>query len=120
MVFTYVLLNFFQSNPCKHPILFLRDVAFHHLRALVEFMYAGEVNVAQAQLSAFLRTAESLQIRGLTEAPQRHKQAHLRVSSSSFLSRFQFFGSTVTKKSPFVSLFPFPVVLHLRPFLPSL
>ncbi|PSN46664.1 hypothetical protein C0J52_06368 [Blattella germanica] len=68
----------FKSNPCKHPILFLRDVAFHHLRALVEFMYAGEVNVAQAQLSAFLRTAESLQIRGLTEAPQRHKQAHIR------------------------------------------
>lgn len=68
----------FKSNPCKHPILFLRDVAFHHLRALVEFMYAGEVNVAQAQLTAFLRTAESLQIRGLTEAPQRHKQAHIR------------------------------------------
>jgi hypothetical protein len=72
--------SFFQSNPCKHPILFLRDVAFQHLRALVEFMYAGEVNVAQAQLTAFLRTAESLQIRGLTEAPQRHKQAHIRVS----------------------------------------
>ncbi|XP_021942290.1 GDNF-inducible zinc finger protein 1-like isoform X2 [Zootermopsis nevadensis] len=68
----------FKSNPCKHPILFLRDVAFHHLRALVEFMYAGEVNVAQAQLSAFLRTAESLQIRGLTESPQRHKQVHMK------------------------------------------
>ncbi|KAJ9587680.1 hypothetical protein L9F63_018896, partial [Diploptera punctata] len=71
----------FKSNPCKHPILFLRDVAFHHLRALVEFMYAGEVNVAQAQLSAFLRTAESLQIRGLTEAPQRHKQSQKQQQS---------------------------------------
>lgn len=79
-VLTCLLLNLFQSNPCKHPILFLRDVAFHHLRALVEFMYAGEVNVAQAQLSAFLRTAESLQIRGLTESPQRHKQVHMKVS----------------------------------------
>ena len=80
LVRSVLLANSFQSNPCKHPILFLRDVAFHHLRALVEFMYAGEVNVAQAQLSAFLRTAESLQIRGLTEAPQKHKQAHIRVS----------------------------------------
>ncbi|KAK7870043.1 hypothetical protein R5R35_011999 [Gryllus longicercus] len=66
--------DLFKSNPCKHPILFMRDVEFHHLQSLVEFMYAGEVNIAQAQLSAFLRTAESLQIRGLTEAPQRHKQ----------------------------------------------
>ncbi|XP_067013324.1 protein abrupt isoform X3 [Anabrus simplex] len=66
--------DLFKSNPCKHPILFMRDVEFRHLQSLVEFMYAGEVNVAQAQLSSFLRTAESLQIRGLTEAPQRHKQ----------------------------------------------
>nr|CAD7260845.1 unnamed protein product [Timema shepardi] len=64
------------SNPCKHPILFLRDVEFSHLQSLVEFMYAGEVNVAQAQLSSFLHTAESLQIRGLTEAPQRHKHLY--------------------------------------------
>jgi hypothetical protein len=41
-------------------------------------------------------------------------------SSSSFLSRFQFFGSTVTKKSPSVSVSSFPVLLHLHPFLPSL
>nr|CAD7443358.1 unnamed protein product [Timema bartmani] len=66
----------FKSNPCKHPILFLRDVEFSHLQSLVEFMYAGEVNVAQAQLSSFLHTAESLQIRGLTEAPQRHKHLY--------------------------------------------
>jgi hypothetical protein len=36
-------------------------------------------------------------------------------SSSSSLSRFQFLGSTVTKKSPSV-----PVLFHLRPFLPPL
>lgn len=38
-----------------------------HVIALMEFMYAGEVNVAQANLSAFLKTAESLRIRGLTD-----------------------------------------------------
>lgn len=45
----------------------MRDVEAQHVVALMEFMYAGEVNVAQAQLSAFLKTAESLKIRGLTD-----------------------------------------------------
>lgn len=45
----------------------MRDVQVQHVVALMEFMYAGEVNVAQADLSAFLRTAESLRIRGLTD-----------------------------------------------------
>ncbi|XP_031332677.1 broad-complex core protein isoforms 1/2/3/4/5-like isoform X2 [Photinus pyralis] len=57
----------FKSNPCPHPIIFMRDVEAQHIVALMEFMYAGEVNVAQAQLSAFLKTAESLKIRGLTD-----------------------------------------------------
>lgn len=45
----------------------MRDVEIQHVIALMEFMYAGEVNVAQANLSAFLKTAESLKIRGLTD-----------------------------------------------------
>lgn len=48
----------------------MRDVEARHVAALMEFMYAGEVNVAQAHLSAFLKTAESLKIRGLTDNPE--------------------------------------------------
>lgn len=59
---------YFQTNPCKHPIIFMRDVEFEHLQSLLEFMYAGEVNISQAELTTFLRTAESLQIRGLTDS----------------------------------------------------
>lgn len=47
--------------------MFLHNVEFRHLKSLVEFMYVGEVNVAQTHLPAFLRTAESLQIRGLAD-----------------------------------------------------
>nr|CAH7734857.1 unnamed protein product [Callosobruchus chinensis] len=67
----------FKTNPCPHPIIFMRDVEARHIVALVEFMYAGEVNVAQAHLPAFLKTAESLRIRGLTDTstvPERHKE----------------------------------------------
>ncbi|XP_077284143.1 uncharacterized protein LOC143909804 isoform X2 [Arctopsyche grandis] len=66
--------DLFKSNPCPHPIIFMRDCELIHITALLEFMYAGEVNISQAQLTAFLRTAEALQIRGLTDSPDKNKQ----------------------------------------------
>lgn len=50
----------FQTNPCKHPIVILKDVRFLDLRAIIDFMYRGEVNVGQDQLAALLKTAETL------------------------------------------------------------
>lgn len=65
-----------QENPSKHPIIILKDVPFSHLQAILEFMYAGEVNVSQDQLPAFLKTAERLKVKGLAEAPQSIKREH--------------------------------------------
>ena len=42
--------NLLEQNPAKHPIIILKDVPFQHLTAILEFMYAGEVNVAQVDL----------------------------------------------------------------------
>jgi hypothetical protein len=39
-----------DQNPAKHPIIILKDVPFTHLTAILEFMYAGEVNVAQVTI----------------------------------------------------------------------
>lgn len=72
-----------KGNPCKHPIIFMQDVEYEHLLSLVEFMYAGEVNIAQAQLPMFLHTAESLQIRGLTAAPKNKSLLDSAKTSSS-------------------------------------
>lgn len=63
-----------QENPSKHPIIILKDVAYSHLQAILEFMYAGEVNVSQEQLPAFLKTADRLKVKGLAEAPQAIKR----------------------------------------------
>ncbi|XP_070160767.1 transcription activator GAGA isoform X3 [Polyergus mexicanus] len=73
----------FKTNPCKHPIIFMRDVEFEHLQSLLEFMYAGEVNISQAELPTFLRTAESLQIRGLTDSQsnQHNNEKHLKTNN---------------------------------------
>ncbi|XP_052122604.1 longitudinals lacking protein, isoforms H/M/V isoform X1 [Frankliniella occidentalis] len=51
----------------KHPILLLKDVKFEELKAMMDYMYRGEVNVAQDKLNTFLRAAESLQIKGLSD-----------------------------------------------------
>lgn len=37
------------------------------MKSLLDFMYRGEVSVDQDRLTAFLRVAESLRIKGLTE-----------------------------------------------------
>ncbi|XP_049281200.1 protein tramtrack, beta isoform isoform X1 [Anopheles funestus] len=57
----------FVSHPEKHPIVILRDVPFKDMKCLLDFMYRGEVSVDQDRLAAFLRVAESLRIKGLTE-----------------------------------------------------
>lgn len=57
----------FASHPAKHPIIILKDVRYSDLRALLDFMYKGEVAVDQDRLPSFLRLAESLKIRGLAE-----------------------------------------------------
>ncbi|XP_023323918.1 zinc finger protein 131 isoform X4 [Eurytemora carolleeae] len=56
-----------KGNPCQHPIIVLRDIRYDDLHSLLQFMYNGEVNVAQDQLNSFLKSAESLKIRGLTD-----------------------------------------------------
>jgi len=56
-------------NPWQHPVLVLRDVPFLDLHTILAFVYVGEVNVIQDNLQSFLKTAELLQIKGLTEEP---------------------------------------------------
>lgn len=57
----------FLDHPNRHPIVILKDVRFAELRTLVDFMYKGEVNVEYCQLSALLKTAESLKVKGLAD-----------------------------------------------------
>lgn len=57
----------FNDNPCKHPIIIMRDVKLPELKAVIEFMYRGEINVCQDQIEPLLRIAELLKIRGLAD-----------------------------------------------------
>lgn len=78
----------FMANPCKHPVVILKDIRFSDLKALVEFMYRGEVNVSQDELPILLKVAEALQIRGLagsengTDEPSRRRSKRKRRRKS--------------------------------------
>nr|XP_003708492.2 PREDICTED: protein tramtrack, beta isoform-like isoform X1 [Megachile rotundata] len=58
--------NIFKENPCQHPVIILKDMKYTEIEALLKFMYQGEINVKQEDLSTLLKVAQTLQIRGLT------------------------------------------------------
>lgn len=58
-------LDLFRDNPCTHPIIIMTDINYEAMVNILSFMYMGEVNIAMEQLNSFLKTAESLQVKGL-------------------------------------------------------
>jgi len=59
--------NILRRNPHQHPLLYLKGVKSRELMSVLNFMYQGEVNVAQDDLNTFLSVAEELQVKGLTQ-----------------------------------------------------
>ncbi|XP_039282430.1 uncharacterized protein LOC111043900 isoform X2 [Nilaparvata lugens] len=63
--------SIFSQHEENNPIVILKDVKFADIKALVEFMYKGEINVQNSHLSSLLKTAEELRIKGLAEVSWR-------------------------------------------------
>lgn len=59
------LLKGFPREPLN-PFIFIRGVRFEDLVSILDFIYYGEVSIAQNELTAFLNLAEELQVKGLT------------------------------------------------------
>eukprot|EP00092_Neocalanus_flemingeri_P040222 GFUD01043811.1.p1 GENE.GFUD01043811.1~~GFUD01043811.1.p1 ORF type:complete len:336 (+),score=64.40 GFUD01043811.1:448-1455(+) len=59
--------NVLRRNPHQHPLLYLKGVKYTELQSVLNFMYLGEVNVAQEELNSFLSVAEDLKVKGLTQ-----------------------------------------------------
>ncbi|XP_022125918.1 protein bric-a-brac 1 isoform X1 [Pieris rapae] len=72
--------SLFMDNPSEHPIVILRDIMYSDLKAVVEFMYRGEINVSQEQITGLLKVAETLKVRGLTDV--NGEQAVLRAETA--------------------------------------
>jgi len=69
--------NILRRNPHQHPLLYLKGVKYTDLQSVLNFMYHGEVNVAQDELNSFLAVAEDLRVKGLTQnQSQRENPSH--------------------------------------------
>jgi len=78
--------NFFKTtfrNAQKqvNPYIYLRGVSYSDLVSILDFIYNGEVNVAQEDLNSFLAVAEELQIKGLTNRENNSNDSNNQSSS---------------------------------------
>ncbi|CRK93312.1 CLUMA_CG006853, isoform C [Clunio marinus] len=94
----------FINNPCRHPIIILKDVSYSIMSELLQFMYQGEVNVKQAELQSFMSIAESLQIKGLatnTNNNNNNNNTHNVKASDPVISTFSQFhaNNSITRNN---------------------
>jgi hypothetical protein len=68
--------NILRRNPHQHPLLYLKGVKYKELLSVLNFMYQGEVNVAQEELNSFLAVAEDLRVKGLTQNNSSSSEPH--------------------------------------------
>jgi len=77
--------NILRQNPHQHPLLYLKGVKYSDLQSVLNFMYHGEVNVAQEELNSFLAVAEELSVKGLTQ--NQSSAQSKKESSDSYVSK---------------------------------
>lgn len=103
--------HIFSENPCKHPIIVLKDFYGWEIQAIVDFMYRGEISVRQERLQALLKAGESLQVRGLVQA------SDIQCPLASENEHESFSGSPSTNRSLDTSS---PDLMKAKEFVPTL
>jgi len=94
--------NILRKNPHSHPLLYMKGVTQLELKAILDFMYHGEVQVAQEDLNSFLAVAEELKVKGLTQNKSTADEKSVR-------------GSFKPQSLPPPSSFPPPTPMQVTP-----
>ncbi|CAH1646834.1 unnamed protein product [Spodoptera littoralis] len=61
------LKDLISTAPCPHPVIFLNNISYTTLCAILEYVYTGEVQVPRDKLPDLLSAGRALHIRGLKD-----------------------------------------------------
>jgi len=81
--FTSLFTSF--TNPYQYPVIILKDMPFADLKAIIEFMYRGEVTVPQSTLPSVLESAKTLSVTGLCDIKIANLDSLFKNTSGLFL-----------------------------------
>ncbi|XP_058826128.1 protein tramtrack, beta isoform [Topomyia yanbarensis] len=102
-----------------YPVVVLPGASFHAVVALLTFMYSGEVNVYEEQISTLLSLAETLGIKGLADfSGNSHKSSTPTTEASSRESEIPSPYQGIKMESPGEQFFPRPFNFH-SPLFPQ-
>lgn len=57
----------FVDTPWTYPVVVMKDYGFLEVKAIIEFVYRGEVSVPRDRLASVLATARALEVSGLAD-----------------------------------------------------
>lgn len=77
----------FEVADKQHLMIVLADIQHEDLETLLDYMYMGEVNVMQSDLSGFMKAAECLKIKGLAEPMETNPRKEYIESKRSYSRR---------------------------------
>ena len=85
-----------KKNPHSHPLIYLKGIKSSDVEAVLNYMYHGEVNIEEANLSTFLKVAEELEVKGLVPSQEKRDSEggpSLQSSASTFTKQVLLSGS---------------------------
>lgn len=77
------LKDLISTAPCPHPVIFLNNISYTTLCAILEYVYTGEVQVPRDKLADLLSAGKALHIRGLREMDEKNPEEESRPLVSS-------------------------------------
>ena len=66
--------NVLKTNQHTHPLIFMRNVSFENLGAIIDYLYLGEASLLEENLESFLQIAEELALKGLAREDRERGQ----------------------------------------------